>query len=85
MSWSTILKALVAYAAQGAAIALSAAWVDPQHFDLFTVAGLTEAAKVAATGAFTAVLLYLRQSPLPKPWDGTERREDRPVTGGPIP
>lgn len=67
MSWKMLGHTIGALALNGAVTALSAVLVDPQHFDIFTLAGVTAAAKVAVGGALLSVVMYLKRSPLSVP------------------
>lgn len=61
------LKGLLSAAIGGAAGVLTPLVADPQHFN-FSGDGLKRLAMAAAVGALTAVLAYLKQSPIePKP------------------
>lgn len=60
----TWLKGLLAGVIGGAATSGLAAIADPAHFNL-SGDGLVALGKMAAAGAIVALLMYLKQSPLP--------------------
>ncbi len=64
MHWQAWLKSLVAAVIGGAANSVTAAFVDPEHFN-FSGPGLVALGKFAGAGAVIAFFLYLKQSPLP--------------------
>ena len=72
-----LLHAVVAGASNAAAGALA----DPAHFNL-SHEGLIALGKLAATGALIGLVMFLKQSPLPRRWDGRDRRQDR-ISAGP--
>lgn len=62
-NWKQWLKSLIAAVIGGAANSLSAAVVDPAHFNLS--GGLHNLAEMAAAGAFISLIMFLKQSPVP--------------------
>ena len=64
MNYKTWLKGLLAAIIGGAANTVTAAFVDPQHFNL-SHDGLIGLGKFAAAGAIISFFLYLKQSPIP--------------------
>ena len=73
MTWQMWLKGLLAAIIGGAANSVTAAFIDPEHFN-FSHDGLIALAKLAGAGALLALFMYLKQSPVPSGWDGTNRR-----------
>ena len=79
MNWRVWVLGIVHAVVSGAVNAALAAQVDPAHFN-FSPDGLRALAQMAAGGAVLGVLLYLKRSPLPSGWDGTESRDGEGVT-----
>ncbi len=63
-NWRVWLKGLLAAVIGGAANTVTAAFVDPQHFN-FSHDGLIALGKFAGAGAVIGFFLYLKQSPVP--------------------
>ncbi len=64
MHWRAWVKSLAAAVIGGAANSVTAAFVDPQHFN-FSHDGLIGLGKFAGAGAVIAFFMFLKQSPLP--------------------
>lgn len=76
------LLGLIHAAVAGASNAAAGALGDPAHFNL-SHEGLLALGKLAVTGALIGLVMFLKQSPLPARWDGTDRRGGRASAGPP--
>lgn len=72
MNWRTWALGILHAAIGGAANSAAAMFVEPEHFNLGE--GIGRVGAMAAAGALIGVVMYLRASPLPKGWDGVDRR-----------
>lgn len=65
MNWKPWVYGLINAVVSGAANSVAVMVVDPDKFNLTSVAGLAHMGEVAGVGALVGFWMYLKQSPLP--------------------